>query len=256
MFGGVLFSNMPDPSLYSDWRAYSSDLRKWFELLPETTRVVDPQAVQLAHANTELGDTAANPKPDGLVGGLPRATVEGLLMLDPVLKAGVISRQDGWRALLDVALGGMRTTVNGTTVGSNITAAWQTLTAYAEEHVGPAHVSMNTGTGVFGLDTEGVFEVSVLLNLDVTASGSNRNLQARLYDIAGAAGLQTYTVPVAANTDSIVVEWSEWLEIDTADVGDTYRVEVSAPDGDLAGVVWTAQVVLANRVSPVHKVTV
>ena len=235
-------SKPPDPPASArDWHAFAEDLRRWLDALPQELQSLRPQPIQLPHVDV----TGAG------LGGLPRATEDGILAYDPEFESVMVSTNGSWRALVSAAYGGMAKD-DAPAAGADLTTTWIPIDQFSALTVPNEHVIFDPVANTFSFDTTGVYQVNYILALEHNSSGATRSVDFRMYNVTDAVAGRPLREVLGSGITSTTFTGGFLADIYDTDVGDVFRLEISSQVGaNVTSVMWSTQNVSAARVGAV-----
>lgn len=187
-----------------------------------------------------------------------KATGDGIIMFDPVLKLPVVSIDGAWHPLAteqrvqdlidaSYAFGGFR--LAAPVAGADITATWQRLTA-SDSLAPPAKgMVIDLANHRFQLSQEGVYTITVNFAFTHNNSGAARVLLVRLHSEDNTTiGGVTY-IPTPGSTRATQNSLTAYLTATPALLGKWFFVEISADAGDpdYTSVEWATQAIYISK---------
>lgn len=139
-------------------------------------------------------------------------------------------------AFVNAAYGGLR--VGDTALPGGVTDAWQVVPLDTQDPVDARFITLDTVGHTAAFDVPGVFLLHVDFSLGHDESNGSRTLVTRIFDATTGAPGAKRLFGVGRNNPATAGAFTTLIRVPPEAVGNVFRLEVTAPDGDLDDTVW------------------
>ena len=131
-----------------------------------------------------------------------------------------------WSPLTGISgLGGMSLSAP-TLTGQDITAAWAPLSVFDSVAATERGVLSNATTDTFQFQYPGTWDLALNMSISHDSSQQGRTFQLRTFNVTEGVGTTGIIVGVGRNSEATLVNVKARFPVTTADVGDTFRIEI------------------------------
>jgi hypothetical protein len=123
--------------------------------------------------------------------------------------------------------------------GPDITAAYQPITFF-DTIPYQKGVTVNTTTGEFEFNAAGDYALWYRLNLAVASSGTRRTLSVRTFNVTANTPGPPSDLFIGSNAPDVSDSPLVPLAIGSAQVGQTFRLEIGNASNNISGVTWNS----------------